>query len=295
MLPVVTFLAALFLLPLAFSQTYPAPGKMVDAGGYRVHLYCTGEGSPTVMIVGAGFSVDWGLVQPEIAKFARVCTYDPAGMAWSDPAPEPDSGCPARVSEIHTALQNAGINGPYVLVGLSIGGLVARHYVYQYPGEVSGVVIVDHAFLDPVDDPPKPGGAAAPGRDSAPVLISQTPIVLTMEDISNFNNLPERNRQWHRWAMSLHPNMPTVETAQACVADLEAKTKNVERPLGDRPLAVVSTGNDSRNYAKLQSELLRLSRNSRQIFAPKSFHAVQIDQPEIVIQAILQVVETVRR
>jgi len=283
-----TFLAALFLLPLAMAQTPPMPGRLVDAGGYRVHLYCAGQGSPTVMIVGAGFSVDWGLVQPEIAKTTRVCTYDPAGMAWSDPAPEHDSGCPARVAEIHNALKNAEIPSPRVLVGLSIGGLVARMYAQRYPEEVSGMVIVDHAFLNPVDSPQK--AVPAPGLDSPPVLISQTPIVLTMEEISNFNNLPERNRQLHRWAMSLHPNMPSVETAEACTKEIEAKTKNIERPLGDLPLVIVSTGNDSRNYAKLQADLLRLSRNSRQIFAPKSFHAVQIDQPEIAIKAILQVV-----
>jgi pimeloyl-ACP methyl ester carboxylesterase len=249
-----------------------------------VHLYCTGEGNPTVMIVGAGFSVDWGLVQPEIAKLTRVCTYDPGGMAWSDPAPNPDAGCSTRVAEIHAILKNAG---PHVLVGLSIGALVARLYAQRYPAEVRGMVIVDHAFLDPVDEPVR--ALRVQGLDSAPVLISQTPIEYTMEDISDFNHLPLRNRMLHRWAMSLHPNMPSVEMARACVAEVGART------LGDLPLTVVSTGNDSPNYAKLQSQLLSLSRNSRQTFAAKSFHAVQIDQPEIVIKAIRQMVETVRQ
>ncbi len=292
MLPVLTFLTAVFLLPLAMAQAPPAPGKLVDAGGYRVHLYCTGQGSPTVMIVGAGFSVDWGLVQPEISKTTRVCTYDAAGMAWSDPAPEPDLGCPSRVAEIHTALKNAGIPSPRILVGLSIGGLVARMYAQRYPQEVSGMVIVDHAFLNPGDEPAH--AISAPGLDSPPVLISQTPIVLTMEETSKFENLPERNRQLHRWAMSLHPKMPDVDTAETCSAEIEAKTKSLERPLGSLPLVIVSTGNDSRNYAKLQADLLRLSRNSRQIFAPQSFHAGQIDQPEVVIRAIHQVIAEAR-
>src|SRR6202012_6267727 len=70
----------------ATNHARPAPlGRLVDVGGYRVHLYCTGQGSPTVMIVGAAFSVDWQLVQPEVAKFTRVCTFDPSGTAWSDP------------------------------------------------------------------------------------------------------------------------------------------------------------------------------------------------------------------
>jgi pimeloyl-ACP methyl ester carboxylesterase len=280
MLPMVTLLAALFFLPLA-------PGKLIDAGGYRVHLYCTGEGNPTVMIVGAGFSTDWGLVQPEIAKFTRVCTYDPRGMAWSDPAPAAETGCSGRVAEIHAVLKNAGISGPRVLVGLSVGALVARLYAQRYPEEVTGMVIVDHAFLDPVDQPSHI--QSTPGLDSPPVLISQTPIEYTMEEISDFNHLPLRNRLLHRWAMSLHPNMPSVEMARACVEEIAGKT------LGDLPLTVVSTGNTSPNYAKLQSQLMSLSRNSKQLMAEKSFHAVQIDQPEIVVEAIRQMVEAVRK
>lgn len=124
----------------------PAPlGKLVDVGGYRVHLYCTGTGSPTVVIVGAGFTFNWGLVQPEVAKFTQVCSYDHSGIGWSDTGPK--DSCSLRVSEIHTALKNAGIKGPYVLVGHSLGGLVARLYAGQYPDEAAGIVFVDHALL----------------------------------------------------------------------------------------------------------------------------------------------------
>jgi len=119
----------------AFAQTPPPLGKLVDVGGYRVHLYCTGQGTPTVMIVGAGFSFDWGLVQPEAAKLTLVCTYDVSGTAWSDPGPS--TNCPERVAEIHTLLRNAAIDGPYVLVGFSFGALVARLYAHQFPGEVT--------------------------------------------------------------------------------------------------------------------------------------------------------------
>src|SRR5271170_4321455 len=145
-------LALLCVLPIATpaqkadtAQTPPAPlGKLVDVGGYRVHLYCTGTGRPTVVIVGAGYSFDWGLVQPEVAKFTQVCSYDHSGIGWSDDGPK--DSCSLRVSEVHTALRSAGIEGPYVLVGHSLGGLVARVYAGQYPDEVAGVVFVDHAF-----------------------------------------------------------------------------------------------------------------------------------------------------
>ena len=144
-------LALVCLLPIVSlaqkvgtDQNPPTPlGKLVDVGGYRVHLYCSGTGSPTVVIVGAGYSFDWGLVQPEVAKFTQVCSYDHSGIGWSDDGPK--DSCALRVSEVHTALKNAGIKGPYVLVGHSLGALVARLYAGRYPDEVAGMVFVDHA------------------------------------------------------------------------------------------------------------------------------------------------------
>lgn len=263
------------------------PGRLVDVGGYRVHIDCTGAGSPAVMIAGAGFSFDWALVQPEVAKFATVCTYDPSGMAWSDKGPSLD--CRGHVNEVRHAMLAAGLKPPYVLVGLSIGACVARLYAAEYPKEVAGMVIVDHAFTPDRDpDAGKPSGNFA-GLDSPPRLIEQTPIDLTVEDISHFENLPASARALHRWAMSLHPQMPTAEDMDDCVAQL----KNAP-PLGDMPLVVVSTGSEARGYARLQSQLLALSRRSSQMKAERSFHAVEIDQPDVAIAAIRRVVDAVR-
>jgi pimeloyl-ACP methyl ester carboxylesterase len=274
------FWAGIFVLIAGglYSQPYTPAGRMVDVGGRRLHLDCTGQGTPTVVVTGAGYSFDWALVQPEVAKFTRICTYDPAGYAWSDPGP--GVSCGSRVDDLRKLLGAAGIEGPYVLAGLSYGALVARHYAAEYPVEVAGVVIVDHAFLDPVD--------TAPPLPNAPVLISQTPIVLTMEDISNFGDLPKRSRELHRWADSLRPEMPSVEVARECSGRVEGKT------LGDKPLVVVSTSNDAPNYAPLQAKLLALSSNRRQLVAAKSFHAVQIDEPDVVVRAVRIVVEAVR-
>ena len=117
-------LRALFFLCVACAWgQIPAPtGRLVDIGGYRVHLNCTGSGSPTVMIVGAGFSFDWALVQLEVAKFATVCTYDVSGAAWRDPGPKPD--CRGRVNPVHELMRAAQLKAPYVLVGLSLGACV---------------------------------------------------------------------------------------------------------------------------------------------------------------------------
>ena len=244
------------------------------------------------MVVGAGFSFDWGLVQPNVGKFAKVCTYDVSGTAWSDPGPV--LSCQARTSEVHRLLTNAKIEGPYVLVGLSVGAMVARLYTTLYPREVAGMVVIDHAFIDVGGDPghdlPSPSFA---GLDSPPVLIHQTPIILTVEDTSDFTKLPESIQKLHRWAESLKPALPTVETAEDCLAQLNG-TRRAAQPLGNMPLAVISTGNDLPNYKKLQTELLALSSRSRQFMAKNSFHSVEIDQPEVVVDAIRQVVDLVR-
>lgn len=256
-------------------------GRLVDVGGYRVHLHCTGAGSPTVFILGAGFSFDWALVQPQVAKFATVCTYDVSGTAWSDPGPEPT--CRARVDEAYRVARAAPLRPPYVLVGLSIGACVARLYAAEHSAEVAGMVIVDHAFSP---DPPPPPPVV---DESRPRVIEQTPIEFTLEEISHFERLPKLSQELHRWAMSLHPKLPSAETLEDCTAQLKAAAPG-PYPLSDRPLVVVSTGNEARGYARLQSELLALSRHSTQMKADRSFHAVEIDQPDVVIAAIRRVV-----
>src|SRR6266478_8241280 len=115
----------------------PPPGKLIDVGGWRLHLNCmdntNGSGPTVVMEIGAGgYSFDWGLVQPAVAGFARVCSYDRAGNAWSDFGPRPRT-MKQIAYELHTALVNAGIKAPYVLVGQSIGGLYVRVFAEQYP------------------------------------------------------------------------------------------------------------------------------------------------------------------
>jgi pimeloyl-ACP methyl ester carboxylesterase len=122
---------------------------MVDMGGHRLHIDCVGQGSPTVILEsGLGnMSADWANVQPEVAKTTRVCTYDRAGTGWSEPGPEPRD--PQQIArELHTLLGNARIDGPYVLVGQSFGGLYVRMYAARFPQEVEGMVLVDASHPD---------------------------------------------------------------------------------------------------------------------------------------------------
>ena len=129
------------------AKEYSAPGQLVDVGGYKMHINCVGQGSPTVILeAGTGdFSLIWAYVQPEVAKYTRVCSYDRAGFGWSEASPHPRTGN-MMVEELHTLLVKANIQGPYVLVGHSLGGLLARVYTHNYPDEVAGLVLVDSAY-----------------------------------------------------------------------------------------------------------------------------------------------------
>lgn len=289
------------LLVFAFQSDAPrAPGKLIDAGGYRVHLYCTGAGRPPVIVVGGAFSFDWGLVQPGVAAFTQICTYDVSGTAWSDSYPGTERqqkstpSCVDRIVEIHNVLKNAAVSGPYVLVGFSIGGLLERLYTSEYPMEVAGLVIVDHALIDIGRSD---AAAAAPprGADRPPVLISAPPIKLGIEDDQNFKNLPQRDQDLHAWAMSTNPLRPTAEMAAECSTSVESRTGTQNYPLGNRPLIVIRTNNNLPAYQSLQAKLMRLSRDSKQMLAARSSHLVIIDEPGMVIDSIHEVVEAVRR
>src|SRR5215210_8415169 len=105
-------------------RAYPPPGGMVDVGGYSLHINCMGQGSPTVVLdAGSGaFSAQWVRVQQEVSDTTRVCAYDRAGMGLSEMGPDPRDANQVA-SELHTLLKGAGIEGPYVLLGHSFGGM----------------------------------------------------------------------------------------------------------------------------------------------------------------------------
>jgi pimeloyl-ACP methyl ester carboxylesterase len=140
------FTVALFTISLmAQTPAEPLPsGSLVDIGGRRIHLHCTGNGSPTVVVENGddAFSIDWALVQPGVSRFTRICTCDRAGYAWSDPGPMMDM-VDEMTGDLRLVLQSAKITPPYVLVGASMGGAYARAYQRRYPDQVVGMVFVD--------------------------------------------------------------------------------------------------------------------------------------------------------
>src|SRR6202171_4059698 len=126
-------------------STTAMPGHLVDVGGHRLYVHCTGSGSPTVVLVSglAETSVYWGgWIAPAIAQNTTVCAYDRAGQGWSDPPASPQDGA-AVATDLHTLLDHAQIPGPYVIVGPSTGGVYARIFAASYPDQVAGMVLLD--------------------------------------------------------------------------------------------------------------------------------------------------------
>jgi pimeloyl-ACP methyl ester carboxylesterase len=283
----------------ADAKAYPPPGQLVDLGGYRMHIHCTGSGSPTVVIdAGLGdWSTSWEeAVQPGVAKTTRVCTYDRAGMGWSDAGPLPrDTAQFAR--ELHTLLQNAQIPGPYVMVGHSLGGLTVRVFVHEYAPDVAGVLLVEsmnpNHFNETSPDvlsrsrsqsQPFSFGALLSRWGAARLLVKLpwiAPHVSANDDAYYARYIRTQSLQ------------TTTDESQGMVAS--GAEASAVQSFGDLPL-IVLTGrlNNNGNWQEWQKELLQLSSNSRQSFAEHSGHNLQVDEPDAAIAAITQMVEQVR-
>jgi len=279
-------------------RAYPPPGQLVDVGGYRLHIYCMGTGSPTVVIdAGLGdWSTAWGSVQAEVAKVTQVCTYDRAGSGWSDSGPLPrDAGQFAK--ELHSLLQKANLPGPFVLVGHSLGGLPVRVFTGDYPAEVAGVVLIESMF-------PGQGGASSTHANtqvsgqtrafSLIPLLSRFGVVRVLSKLlSAANSTPAEKTSF---GYSVSPKF-----VQAAIDELSGIPNSLSqadavKSFGDIPLIVLSRGLDqSADWQAGQAKLLQLSTNSQQLFAEKSGHNIELDQPEAAVGAIVKMVEIIRK
>jgi pimeloyl-ACP methyl ester carboxylesterase len=280
------------LAEAADARAYPPPGQMVDVGGYRLHLNCTGSGSPTVVIdTGWGdASAGWGWVQPEVAKTTRICTYDRAGMGWSEASPQPRT---ARefAKELHTLLVNAHEAGSYVLVGHSLGGYTVRVYAHDYPSEVAGLVLIDAQKLPPADAA-APQPAPKPGGTSLPSLVARIGAVRLL---SGLQNLPSGDKQAYK-ALSVTPRWVQTALDEGRGMPEGGAQARAVTTLGALPLIVLSRGKDQdADWAASQVGFLRLSTDSQQLFADHSGHAIQIEQPEAAVAAIVKMVEQLRQ
>jgi len=335
----------IFLVPgitislIAYSQSdtasppYPAPGKLVDIGGWQLHLNCAGSSnvsSPTVILeAGLGdFSVEWSLVQPEVARFAKVCSYDRAGDGWSNLGPHPRT-MRQIVYEFHTLLSNAGVKPPLVFVGHSYGGWLVRIYALTYPSEVVGMVLIDAGADDPwrmmpngklVHSSTLVKGQTIPAvKTSGPLRISDIPsnalsqIKTRLQEASIHANDPPRNKlpvkaqRMRAWTLGQvgHAVAAVNPFEYEELALLRAEQAKSKYPFGDMPLIVLARGRseDTTNQAKQmeddhrkdQQALSMLSSKGKLIIAQQSGHHIQLDEPELVVRSIREVLDAVKR
>jgi pimeloyl-ACP methyl ester carboxylesterase len=279
----------------ADAKAYPPPGQMVDVGGYSLHINCTGEGSPTVVIE-AGWgdsSAGWAWVQPEVAKTTRVCTYDRAGMGWSESSPEPRT---AReyAKELHTLLEKANEPGPYVLVGHSMGGYTILVYAHDYPDEVSGLVLVDSQALPPANTNPKP--TPKPGGTSLVSWIARIGVMrLLAGPLGAIQDLPPEAKEAYT-AYSVTPRSAQTQLDEFIGMSEGGAQARAVTTLGALPLIVLSARlDDTADHTASQTGFLKLSTNSQQLFAEQSGHRIMIEQPEAAVAALVKMVELVRQ
>jgi pimeloyl-ACP methyl ester carboxylesterase len=270
--------------PRPTSTPGPVSGKF-DAGGVKLNIVCFGEGSPTV-VFDAGWGVDWSTwshVMLELKPHTHVCAYDRASMGQSDS--QTGLRTSGQIAEqLHTLLASAGVDGPYLVVGHSIGGMNMLVFADRYRGEVAGVVLVDSAHPDqadrwlallPTPAPDEPTGLAE--------LRTGIP-----------------------WSNPEDPSFPEPMDWEKTLAQVRAV-----KSLSSTPLAVLVAVDPQRNswgdippelaasldkvWLDLHKQYLNLSTDSSLILAKKSGHYIQDDEPQVVIDAILKLVDKARQ
>lgn len=311
----------------ALTTSQPSPlGQLIDLGGYKLHLWCVGKGSPTVILSpGSGdFSFDWALVQPSVAKVTRVCSYDRAGEAWSDLGPTPRTQT-QEAFDLRRVLVKARVKGPYILVGHSAGGMLVRQFAAHYPADVVGMVLVDSSHEEDTGNingkmtaafamskgrpipPPRSSVTAADGLDDDAVKKIQAMVAkydfMQPKIESPYDRLPadvQRLQLWgvgqpKHWAAT--SNEYTGEEAER-LYQIDHQTPH---PLGAIPLIVLSqdmskrTDEHARIHIRTQQAMAKYSERGQQIVVTGAGHHIQLERPEAVIDAIRQVLSAVRR
>ena len=229
------------------SYRYPAPGKLVDIGGLRLHINCTGTGSPAV-IMEAGpndSSVIWQLVQPEISKFARVCSYDRAGFGWSD-APNNARSSSNIAEELERLLSRAAVPGPYVLVGHDFGTLDLRVFTARHRQQVAGMVFVDSVHPDMHHRAPFNVAAQSTLSNAVYHAMPWTvpfgvPRILGWcRDNFTFPNQPTAWDPFASEAAAQYCRLQSWRAEQAQVTDEDGSLAATTGPFGNMPLVVIS-------------------------------------------------------
>jgi pimeloyl-ACP methyl ester carboxylesterase len=282
-----------------YRAEYPPPGKMVDIGTHAIHLNCVGSGSPTVVFeadLDQYGSLSWVPVQEAIGKITRACSYDRAGILWSEPGPLPRDG-ETIARELYTVLDAAGEEGPYLLVGHAFGGAYVRIFAGKYPDDVCGMVLLESSHPEMLTRFAEYGVVPEiPERNIRPLILFLSHLGSPGRYKGNVYNLPP---EIYNPVQAFFP-----ESSMAWFDEEVESTNTLAQAgqyeyLGDWPLIVLATSGPSPSLGELgqtlddlwiemQQELLSLSENS-EFRSYQIGHYPQLQSPELVIEAIQDV------
>jgi pimeloyl-ACP methyl ester carboxylesterase len=295
------------------------PGKFYNVHGYRMHIYCTGQGSPT-LILDAGLGGDWaawGAVQPELSKITRVCSYDRAGFGRSSARPG-TRDADHIAGELHDLLIQAGITGPIILMGHSIGGLYIRDYAALYPQQVAGLVLVDSSI--PLQDKtPVFQAVIARAQKPEPAVqrfLEQATLILGVPRLVGLASFVPHGWDPRVGKMMVEDRFSQDDAAEAAAAEAELKTMDQSgrealraKNFGNLPILIFSEDPDdpqlsglpadlARQFAEawnpMQNQLKGLSTRSRRIIAKGSGHLIPVERPDVLSKEVSIFIQQVR-
>lgn len=282
------------------------PGKLYDVGGYQMHLFCTGEGSPTLILDGGlgEDSLDWAKVQPALSKVTRVCSYDRAGFGWSDYRPG-DRDADAISSELHELLLKAGLTEPVILMGHSIAGLYMRAYTAKYPQDIAGLVFFEAST--PLQFQRLPDDLLMTRKieiDWFPIQVGRAlGIDRLLGECTSIDPGFEAYAAWIKADRCVPARVNSVER------ELAAKPASGEEtvgtgPFGDLPILVLSEDPDGKEFGDdkvsppiwndMQEDLKKLSSSGYRIIAKGSGHEMQVEVSDLVNREVGNFIEQVR-
>jgi len=273
--------------------SFEPPGKLVEVNGRNMHINCIGNKSPTIILDSGtgGFSLEWKDIQNSLSQYVRVCAYDRAGYGWSDMGPLPRTT--KRIAhELHTLLQNAGIHGPFIIVGHSFGGYTAQYFARNFDSEIAGIVLIDSSHDEQVYRLPENG------KDVVRRSLHQDRSNMVTKAILH-EHFPEEEAAVAQQLMQRWSAMLTWREEMANYALSARELRDLHYgPILQIPIVVLTRGKRvwpdtpygdamEATWTELQNELNYMSGNSTQIIAENSGHVIHLDEPDLVVDAIL--------
>jgi pimeloyl-ACP methyl ester carboxylesterase len=283
-------------------RNFPIQGKLIDIGDHKLNLKLKGNGGPLVVFesgLDPGGSLVWDQVQDEVSTFTSTASYDRAGILWSERGNNPKTG-EAMAMELYKLLKKADQNGPYILVGHSLAGYFLRSFVAKYPEEILGIIFVEAAHPDQSHRFPEEV-ASMPSMPPDWILEFVNSIGIVRQFRLFFANESSKTDSLNIISNSYLPvSVPAVLEEMKNTEALAEEAGKISS-FGDIPLIVITGTSVTRRedyptqelgikveeiWMQMQKELLELSTNSEHVLASKSGHYVQLEQPEVVIEAI---------